>query len=356
MSEEVIVRPPAKVYVRNSQLGAASGSLSVDMKSSQAIDIVMATYNGAAFIEEQIRSLQSQTRGDWTLWIRDDGSNDETPALLGQLARDDTRLKILPTRTKGPAGPVANFSALLEALPSSSRYVFFCDQDDVWLPEKLDLEMTVLLRAEQEKGPQTPLAVHSDLRLVDAHLVPIANSAKTHMGFRPQDPHSFPKLLAQNFVTGCTLGINRALLDLALPLPPETLMHDWWLALIAAAAGELIYLPQATVLYRQHGKNASGLSRPKTFGQGIRSFSRNMGEFEELMQKRFEQSEALIRHLEAKVQVPALDWLKDYHRNLRSNRIHGIWHAVTGKVALQGWARTGAYYLLLLKNGFPGPT
>jgi rhamnosyltransferase len=220
--------------------------------------IVLSAYNGARHIEEQIGSIQRQRRSDWVLLVRDDGSSDGTPALVGALARADSRIRLVSSSGKN-LGAVASFGALLaEAAGLDPHCVFLADQDDVWVEEKLERQLEALVRAEERLGPEVPILVHSDLRVVDDRLRPIHRSfLRYQSGLATPAGLTLHTLLAQNLVTGAATAVNRALLRVTLPLP-DVVMHDWWLAQCAAAAGTIISLPDALVLYRQHAANVVG--------------------------------------------------------------------------------------------------
>src|SRR4051812_43971014 len=128
--------------------------------------IVLSSFNGYKFITDQINSIRRQTYSDWALLVRDDGSSDNTVALVESLARQDTRIALLRD-SKGNLGPAASFGMLLShALQSGVRYVALADQDDVWLPTKLAHEMELLRDQEATVGSATPLLVHTDLAVV----------------------------------------------------------------------------------------------------------------------------------------------------------------------------------------------
>jgi hypothetical protein len=133
----------------------------------------------------------------------------------------------------------------------------FCDQDDVWLPEKVGVTLKKLQQLESACGKERPLLVHADFRLVDEKLQVFAESGWQYQKTEPKRT-ALNRLLVQNVATGCTVMINRALREIALPIPPGALMHDWWLALVASAFGKIGYLPQPTMLYRQHADNKVG--------------------------------------------------------------------------------------------------
>jgi glycosyltransferase involved in cell wall biosynthesis len=218
----------------------------------------MSTYNGARFVGEQIESIRRQTLTGWSLLVRDDGSSDDTVMIVESLTSLDSRIRLVRD-DRGNVGPAASYGHLLEQVTGSDPdYVALADQDDVWYPDKLERELDHLQRREREIGTAVPLLVHSDLSVVGEDLRPIHASFLAFQHLRHVDRWPLGTLLVQNFVTGCTVLINRALLRIAVPLPAAILMHDWWLALCAAAVGEVRFLPEPTVLYRQHGSNVLG--------------------------------------------------------------------------------------------------
>lgn len=232
----------------------------------KALTIVLATRNGGKFLSAQLDSLLGQSRADWTLLARDDHSSDDTLKVLEHYASQDERISILPPLTGGESNAAENFSGLLKcALDRGAEYVFCCDQDDVWAPNKLDSMMAELQSAE---GPgRGPCLVHHDLRVVDESLKMIAPSLWGLMALRPDNEISPQRLLSRNEVTGCALACNKALLEVALPLPSEAIMHDWWLALFAGFSGTLRAMPGTWVSYRQHGANVIGA---KSYRSGLR--------------------------------------------------------------------------------------
>jgi rhamnosyltransferase len=225
--------------------------------SQPTLLILLSSYNGERFIAEQINSIRRQTYTDWALVVRDDGSSDGTVAVIRSLAEQDPRITLLED-TKGNLGPAASFGALLvHAQEHGARYIALADQDDVWLPTKLARELDRLRDQEAASGVTVPLLIHSDLAVVRQDLTLLHRSFLQHQGLRHQAERPLRGLLIQNFVTGSTVVFNWALLECAVPFP-RVIMHDWWLALCAAAFGRLLYLPEATVLYRQHADNAQG--------------------------------------------------------------------------------------------------
>jgi rhamnosyltransferase len=221
--------------------------------------ILLSSYNGARYIGEQIESIRTQTFTDWRLLIRDDGSSDQTASIVLSYVALDDRIELL-SDNRGNVGPWASFGLLLSAAArTDARHVFLSDQDDVWIPTKMASQLDALRKAERSHGNSYPLLAHSDLEIVGERLEPIHDSYRQFqfqgLSHSLEDP--LQTLLIHNGIVGCTIGMNRALLDIAVPLPPGS-PHDWWLALCAAATGTVLTLGERTVRYRQHSSNAIG--------------------------------------------------------------------------------------------------
>jgi glycosyltransferase involved in cell wall biosynthesis len=209
------------------------------------IDILLATYTGAAYLRE--------------LLVRDDGSTDGTVSIINAWADEREQPVRIIVDGRGGLGACGNFDALLGA--SDAPYFMLCDQDDVWLPDKVSRLVDLIRSAEAQKGSGVPILGHSDLEVVDHQLGSVHPSFKRYMRIgTPPAGCMRQRLLVYNTVTGCASVGNAALREAAFPIPPEAVMHDWWLALVAAMFGEIAYLPEPTVLYRQHGLNSIGAS------------------------------------------------------------------------------------------------
>ena len=211
--------------------------------------ILLSTYNGAAFLGPFLESLEAQTFRDWMLVWRDDGSTDETVALMtawGATQGARFRAVIAPS---GNLGVTVSFMTLLRAA-SAMPFVAFADQDDVWLPEKLAWGIDSLTQVP----PGTPALYCARQILVDRTL--------TRTGLSPAlpDDAGFPASLTQNIATGCTLLLNGPAITLvSASQPPALTWHDWWCYLmVTAAGGRVIRDDRGVILYRQHGANAVG--------------------------------------------------------------------------------------------------
>lgn len=221
------------------------------------IDILLATFNGSPYIDQLLHSIFSQTYTNWRLLIRDDCSTDDTICkVLSFAERHNDKVKVIDNNNIR-LGIIGNFSSLLSE--SSAEYIMFADQDDIWLPQKI--EMTLSKARMLEEGVDIPLLVHTDLCVVDENLCMIAESFWEYQGLNPGRGANLKDAMVQNVVTGCTMLINRKLAQLSMPISENAKMHDWWIAMVAAAFGQVHYIPQATILYRQHGGNDTGAKR-----------------------------------------------------------------------------------------------
>jgi len=226
------------------------------MTPNPLVEVLLATHNGERFLREQIESILAQDYGAMRIVARDDTSTDGTAAILAEYAeRHGDRFTLLADRQASGAAQW-NFLRLMQA--SSAPYVAFADQDDVWLPGKISSSMRRMQSLQERFGAEVPLLVFSDLRVVDDALGTLHASYWAHEGIEPADISALPRMMLQNVVTGCTALLNRPLVELALRMPREAPMHDYWAALIASAMGHAEPLREVTVLYRQHGGNVVG--------------------------------------------------------------------------------------------------
>jgi len=222
------------------------------------IDILLATYNGEKYLKQQIDSILAQSNRDWQLSIRDDGSSDDTVKIIKDyVAKYSDKIRLIED-SSGRLGPALNFGKLLEQ--AAGNYVMFSDQDDIWLPNKIDLTLNAM-RASEKNYPNMPLLVHTDLKVVDAELKPIADSLWNHNKICPDTGNDLKKLIYRNVVTGCAAMINRKAVEISIPIPPQARLHDWWIALNVAKYGKIIYISTPTVLYRQHSQNIIGAKK-----------------------------------------------------------------------------------------------
>lgn len=226
------------------------------------VTILLATYNGAEFVSEQIESILRQTHTNWQLLIRDDHSSDETSFILAKYEAMFPDYIVIIDNFGVTLGSALNFNCLLQKT-KQEEYIMFCDQDDFWVANKIESTLRKMLALESKYGFEYPLLVHTGFRYVDAQLRVIA-SKKNFRALKLADL-SLSHLLVQNPVYGCTAMINRALAGLVDAVPAAAESHDYWIAMVASAFGKISYLSDKTVLYRQHGKNISGSYKDSTF-------------------------------------------------------------------------------------------
>ena len=217
------------------------------------IDILMAAYNGEEFIAEQIDSILSQTFQDFRLLIRDDGSSDKTPAIIEEYAQKyPDKIEIVHDDVVC-RNPYKNFMELLKH--AKADYVMFSDQDDYWLPYKIQVTLWHMKELER-KNPGLPALVFSGLKVVDENLQSMNRCIQYSLD---KAEYTFTNLLMSNVVSGCTSMFNLALYSKSKGyIEGMRFAHDSLLATLAASCGVIEHIPAAMILYRQHKHNASG--------------------------------------------------------------------------------------------------
>ena len=226
-------------------------------KFDDPVEILMAVYNGEAFLAAQIDSILSQSDSRWHLTISDDGSTDGSGTVIDDYAnRYPGRIaRYRSGRRFGNARD--HFFHLMDRC--DMRFILFCDQDDVWYPDKVGKTRRALEDAESRWGADMPVLVFSDQTPTDADLKPLSPSL---MRYQKQyfGHFDYRSILMQNVVTGGAMGVNRALARLGggREDTSQIIMHDWWLAAVAARFGKIVYIDEPLGIYRQHGDNAVG--------------------------------------------------------------------------------------------------
>lgn len=220
------------------------------------VAIVMTTYNGGQYVSEQIDSILASTYQDFELFIYDDGSTDDTMSILRRYEEQDP-LKLHVFQNETNLGVTINF---LQALKKTTKdYVMFCDQDDVWKPNKIALTLKRMRHMEAQLGKCTPMAVFTDAIVVDRQLKVLHNSFFCSNHLNPKNT-DLPHILMENKLIGCTVMVNQCLRKVlqSSRIPNEARFHDWWIALIAASMGRIGYVNEGTLYYRQHERNVVG--------------------------------------------------------------------------------------------------
>ena len=236
------------------------------------IEILLATYNGERFLPEQIESIINQSYTDYKILASDDNSSDCTFEILRSYESVlGEKINVVQSNTHSAK---ENFYNLLDM--ADAEYIVLCDQDDFWESDRLKKSLEAVQRLERRYGKETPILVHSDLEIVDENLnsqnkkmseLTGMSEAITHAKkeskylFTISTEKSFSRYLVENNITGNTVIINKALLDIY-KRPKVSFMHDWWLGLIAFTFGKVGYLNECLVKYRQHGSNELGAKNP----------------------------------------------------------------------------------------------
>ncbi|WP_334100850.1 glycosyltransferase family 2 protein [Anaerotignum faecicola] len=223
--------------------------------------ILMATYNGEKYIAAQIESLLKQSYQDFTIYINDDCSTDRTFAILQEYQKRYPEKIFISENEQNSGNAKHNFIKMM--IEKKADYVMLCDQDDVWLPDKIAVTIKRMKSAEKVYGKDMPILVHTDLKIVNCDLHEISDSFFWTMNVDYKKT-LLRQQIVQNTLTGCTAMYNLALAKLITVEPNFMVMHDWWLMLVAAAFGKIVTINKATILYRQHGNNAVGTRNMKS--------------------------------------------------------------------------------------------
>ncbi|WP_298263710.1 glycosyltransferase [Acidocella sp.] len=222
------------------------------------IDIAMSVYNADKWLPEMLDSIVRQTARSWRLIVWNDGSTDKTAEILQEWQeRHPDRMFLIQNKENKNLGIAQGFSEALTCC--DAPYVMLADGDDIWLPDKIELSYEFIRSQESRLPPQTPILIHTDLEMVSADKVSIAPSTWQVYRMRPTD-NKIRRIMYGNNVSGATMLMNRAVVDIALPIPETLKEQDWWLALAASAFGVIVPLPKVTMLYRRHGNNDNIIS------------------------------------------------------------------------------------------------
>lgn len=219
----------------------------------ETIEILLATYNGEKYIKEQLDSILKQDYDNWIVRACDDASSDKTYDILMEYKNAYPTKFIVERNEKGTGSAKLNFFNLIKN--STCEYVMCCDQDDVWLPNKISLTIEKMKETETD---HTPVLVHTDLKVVDQDLNVLSDSFFEYSQLNKS--LEYKDTLIQNSVTGCSLMMNRALVSLVQKESDfqDILMHDWLITVLAAGTGKIAFVDCPTILYRQHSVNSVG--------------------------------------------------------------------------------------------------
>lgn len=225
------------------------------MNASPSLELLFATYNSEVYLRPLLESLVQQTHDDFVLLVSDDGSSDATLAVLDEFT-PRFRHPVRHVHGERPSGSaMRNFGHLLEQ--ASADYVMLVDHDDVWHADKIERGLQTIAKAEAVTGRDRPALAHSDLAVIDGAGNPVQPSFWAMKQIDPTCSKDLRRTLIHASVVGCTSTLNRALVEACLPVPGDAVMHDWWISLVAAAHGTVMFDPAPRMDYRIHGNNVS---------------------------------------------------------------------------------------------------
>ena len=287
----------------------------------ETVDIILPTYNGEKFIKEQIESILNQSHKNIRLLISDDCSTDGTIEILKKYKEKDNRIELY-VQTKN-LGVVKNIEFLLQKV--TSNYYMLSDQDDYWLPEKVEKSLEKLKQNNAD-------IVFGDLEVVDEKLKTIYPSFNDFMKLTRKiknNQNSYKLNYLYNCITGCTILAKKQTIEKIIPIPTQSkyLIHDHWIGIITSLNGKIAYMPEKYIKYRQHGNNQIGttkISHKFTQIEEVRELFINvkLGVFETYVQN----NERFPENLQ-KLNIQALEYFKKIKQKKKFNfRNWGIFH------------------------------
>lgn len=291
--------------------------------TNNTVAICMATYNGERYIREQIDSILQQSYDDWILFIRDDHSNDRTVDILNEYVNHYLqKIVLIDDRNIQGGSSKRNFAEILNWVNKHYKfnYFMFSDQDDYWLPTKVETSIKRIKETEQKRPG--PVLVHTDLKVVNQNLDTLGESFIKYRALNPE-VKDIAHLLVQNNITGCTMCWNsdlNALLDLT---DEAIAMHDWWIALVAACFGSIEFINESTILYRQHGNNVVGATKVNSLGFIINRLLGNSHVKETLVMSNI-QAEAFARYYKNKLTDKQKQTITRYAHLNKKNKLFRI--------------------------------
>lgn len=297
----------------------------------EIVEILLATYNGECYIREQIDSILNQEYSNWIVRACDDASTDHTYEILSEYRNRFPDKFILEKNQKGFGSAKLNFFHLIRQ--SSCDYVMCCDQDDVWLPNKISLTLQEMKRNEKE---DMPVLVHTDLKVVDAKLHVLSESFFQHSNLRKR--FEYRDILIQNHVTGCTMMMNRALVDLLNMQDnyDNILMHDWLAAVVATGLGKVAFVDCPTMLYRQHAVNSVGA---KKYGLALLLSKLKNNSIKKSLVDTTRQAEQIAKTFQNKLENEKYQLTYQYARLFGKSKIYRVWFYLKNKVWKKGLPR-----------------
>ncbi|WP_270661577.1 glycosyltransferase family 2 protein [Thomasclavelia ramosa] len=218
------------------------------------IDILLATYNGEKYLADQIESIENQTYKNFRILVRDDGSTDNTMGIIEKYTSKYDNIFLIKDNISCKSAK-RNFFELMKH--STADYIMFCDQDDIWLENKIEIMYNKMILSEKIYM-DSPILVASNQTVVDYKLQKMHRMSMKYDETRLKLNH----LLVDNVIPGCTMMFNKKLLtNIKYINMDDIIMHDWWIVLNAICFGKIVILNDELMLYRQHSNNESGAAQ-----------------------------------------------------------------------------------------------
>lgn len=310
------------------------------------VSILMATYNGEKFIHEQLDSVLTQSYKDFNLYISDDGSSDSTVKIIREYSKKDSRIILLDKQI--PTGSACkNFLFLLSKVEGD--VFLFCDQDDVWENNHVELLINNYLKIENRDDK--PILIHSDLKIVDEKMNIIDNSGFHYMKLphKKMNKHFY---FVQNNVTGCVTLINKVLRSFVLKNTEylsenikKILMHDIFFANIASEFGSLITIKEPLELYRQHQSNVLGAVNARSLRLLIhklftfKDYKKSYEYYKDMLQRYKDYACFFIEYFETELDKKEYGILKKFSTIDKYNKIYRIFFLIKNKFLKYGFLR-----------------
>jgi len=309
------------------------------------IAILLATYNGERFIEQQLESIVRQSYLNWELFISDDGSTDDTLSILKKYAEDDKRIHIV-NEDITRQGACQNFGNLLKfALLEEWDFIMFADQDDFWKADKIQLTLDAMI--EEKNFDKIPKLIYSDFDYADDQLRPLLS--ETDNNISKWKELNLPRLLAQNNIYGCTMMINRSLAEDVSPIPSCAENHDYWISMVAALRGNIVHIKKRTMLYRQHSNNFSGHYTNNSLKKRFQRYYKKNDRMEKIMKGRFKMAEELNNRFYAEISESNQKLLSGYSNFEKKKAIERISFCFKNGIKKDTRLQNLAFYYLLAR-------
>lgn len=307
------------------------------------ITVVMAVYNGEAYLRQQIDSILEQTVWEtepMKILASDDGSSDGSRFVIREY-EEKYPGRVMGIYREAPSGGAwQHFMELISMAGKEGKpgdYLMLSDQDDRWFPDKAERSLRKMKELEKEH-PGCPVLVHSDMRVVDENLSVMDGSYFHYQKISPER-NRLSQLLVQNNVTGGAIMMNTELAGLLREKPSVCLMHDNWIALVASVFGIIGWVPAPLYDYRQHGKNSLGAKKGDTIEESVERL-KNGSQAEKNYRAMYGQAEELLRIYGGQMDRDSRETLEAFLGMRHQGRLKKIGTMLARGFTKNSWFRT----------------